>query len=473
MQPRAINATDTVRAPAAELRAPMALANRRLFNELSFELWLILIYLVVTIIGDLKAGKLGIQLKPVPLFLTDITLILVMVASFVRWPTRLLVWFSEGVGAGPVGRGAWLLCVLGAVYFALAANHIDAARDLAIFGYSLFFPLTYFALRDRRDAATVLRCLVYSGVILALLVLAQFAIGGVRGHMALVEGVDPGHNFGGAIGGHPGLNGAILGLTNEDDAAFSVFALAALSAYILCDTSRRWLHVLCATVCFFAMATATSRATMVGLALAFIATLVCAGHGRRRRLVGLAALLALPVILQPVLPRGTPGRDLLRGLRVTAFSALGGPSVDSNEEFRLVRWRYAAEMWLEHPVLGAGFGLPIVPSGLIDERESRGSYNVGMPHNTFLYLAARAGVLGLGIVLFCWSSVLRWLFSAYRRTGRSEDLAALNILVAMFGFGMFVLFFERPITNAAFWIMMAVGTRLSLDNEGINGAQRT
>ena len=456
---------------ALELRAPIAPANRRLFNELTLELWLILIYIVVTIIGDLKAGKLGIQLKPIPLFLTDITLILIMLASFVRWPTRVLVWFSEGVGAGPVGRGAWLLCVLGSLYFALAPDHIDAARDLAVFGYSLFFPLTYFALRDRRDAVTVLRCFVYSGVVLALLVLAQFAIGGIRGHMALVEGIDPGGHLSGAIGGHSGLSGAILGLANEDDAAFSVFALAALSAYILCDTSRRWLHILGATVCFFAMATATSRATMVGLALAFMVTLVCAGPGRRRRIVGLAAAIAMLVMLQPVLPRGVPGRDLLRGLRVTAVSALGGPSVDSNEQFRLVRWRYAAELWLEHPVLGAGFGLQIVPSGLIDERESRGSYNAGMPHNTFLYLAARAGILGLGIVLFCWSSVLRWLFSAYRRTGRSDDLAALNILVAMFGFGMFVLFFERPITNASFWIMMAVATRLSFDAEGINVAQ--
>jgi hypothetical protein len=40
-------------------------------------------------------------------------------------------------------------------------------------------------------------------------------------------------------------------------------------------------------------------------------------------------------------------------------------------------------------------------------------------------------------------------------------LAAANILVAMAGFAAFVLFFERPMNNASFWIMLAVAQRLA------------
>ena len=108
--------------------------------------------------------------RPGPIFLTDITLLLLFAVSLVRWPSRILYWLSEGVGAGPVGRVIWILCILATVYFVLAFSEygLYAVRDLAIFGYSLFFPLTCFAIRDRRDAVRLLRYLTYAGVILAL-----------------------------------------------------------------------------------------------------------------------------------------------------------------------------------------------------------------------------------------------------------------------------------------------------------------
>jgi hypothetical protein len=48
-----------------------------------------------------------------------------------------------------------------------------------------------------------------------------------------------------------------------------------------------------------------------------------------------------------------------------------------------------------------------------------------------------------------------------RPVRREEELAALNILIAMAGFAAFVLFFERPMNNAAFWIALAAGVRLA------------
>ena len=428
------------------------------------ELWLVLFYVVSATIGDLQVAKFNIHVGPVPLFYTDLTLLLLMILSFLRSPARVLYWITIGTGAGPIGRAAWIFCFIGVVYCALSISqyHLAALQDLAIFGYSLFFPLTYFAIRDRRDARTLMRSFVYAGVALALLVMLQYVIGGVKGHASMVDGIEPsvyGQRL--AEESHSFLGSAILQFRNQDDAASAIFALAALVAYIVLERKWRGLHVLCAAVCFGALTVSTSRATVVGLALAAAFTFICLGRRYRLRYALCVAMCGAGLVGSAFLPDRTPGADLMRGLRVAVSSALGGPAVDSNADFRLKRWRYSANVWLEHPLLGEGFGRPIIPAGLIDAAENKGDYNAGMPHNTFLFVAVRTGLLGLGVVLFCWAQVIKQLFSKFIRVGAADELAAINVLVAMFGFAAFVLFFERPVTNAGFWIVAAIGAHLA------------
>ena len=445
-----------------------SLAAALSLHKMPLELSLILVYVVAATVGDLKVGKVSVQIGAVPVFFTDITLILILLISFIRWPARVLYWVSVGTGAGLISRGVWVLCLLAIVYFALAVPeyHLYALRDLAIFGYSLFFPLTYFAIRDRRDAAKVLWYFIYSSVILAVIVLLQFAIGGVRGHLALVDSVSASLYMNGiGEGVHSSFGRAILQLTNDDDASFAVFALAALASYIILDRRWRRFHILCAIACFLALAVATSRAAVVGLTLASAVTFICLGAGYRVRHALFVAICALTVIASSAMPHAIPGVNLMRGLRTSVLNAIGGPSVDPTSEFRMIRWSYATDLWLGHPMLGVGFGCPIIPAGLVDENEGRGEYNVGMPHNTFLFLAARTGIVGLGVVLFCWIGVFRRLVRKFRGTRGPDELAMVNILMAMFGFAMFVLFFERPVTNAMFWILMAVGARLAAYEE--------
>ena len=428
------------------------------------ELWLVAFYVLSATVGDLRVAKFNIHIGPVPLFYTDLTLLLLMILSFLRSPARVLYWITIGAGAGPIGRAAWIFCIIGVVYCATSIGqyHLAALQDLAIFGYSLFFPLTYFATRDRRDARTLMRCFVYAGVALALLVVLQHVVGGVKGHVTMLDGVES-SVYGERVAeqSQSFLGSAILQFQNQDDAAYAIFALAALVAYIMLERRWRTLHVLGAAVCFGALTVSTSRATMVGLALAATFTFICLGRRLRLRYALCVAVCGATLLGSAFLPDRIPGADLMRGLRVAVSSALGGPAVDSNADFRLKRWRYSANLWLEHPLLGEGFGLPIIPAGLIDATENKGDYNAGMPHNTFLFVAVRTGLLGLGVVLFCWAQVIKRLFSKFVRVGAADELAAINVLVAMFGFAAFVLFFERPVTNAGFWIVAAIGARLA------------
>lgn len=130
--------------------------------------------------------------------------------------------------------------------------------------------------------------------------------------------------------------------------------------------------------------------------------------------------------------------------------------------FRMIRWRITFALWLTHPVFGVGFGRMLLPYTLPSlQTEMRlGQFNMGMPHNTFLFLAARMGLIGLLSVLFCWLFVLRRLFVVSKNAREADELAAANMLVMMFGFGMFGLLFERPQLNAVFWIVVAIGQRL-------------
>jgi O-antigen ligase len=448
---------------AVQTRAPFHPTERSLdpdFNSQGFslkalslrhmtvELWVILVYTIIVGVGDLRAAKLGIQIGPLPVFLTDISLLMLLLVSIVRWPSRILFWLSAGAEAGVVGRLAWILCIVAAIYFALAVPeyHLYAARDFAIFGYSLFFPLTYFAIRYREDAVRLLRYFTYAGVLLSIMVLLE--VSGV--HLGLLTG-----------GERIVLGRRILAVGAQDASAFSVFSLAALLGYAVFDRRLRNLHMVLAAVCFLALAASTSRAAVVAIGLVSCLTLAYAGPRYRIRAALLVAVVFLLVFFSPLLSANRPGVKLLQDLRMSIVSAASGPTVDPTSQFRLVRWHHATTLWMQHPIFGVGFGRPIIPSGLVDSGERQGQFNAGMPHNTFLFLGARTGFLGLGIVLLCWCVTLSRLLRTFPRMHRPDDLAALNILLAMFAFATFVLFFERPVTNAAFWIVLAIANRLA------------
>lgn len=409
------------------------------------ELWLTLIYLVAIGTGDLQASKIGFTVGPVPLFLTDITLFLLFAASFVRWPSRILYWLSEGFGAGSVGRAVWLLIVLAVVLFCFAVGDypLYAARDLAIFGYSLFYPLVYFAIRDRRDALKLLRYFSYAGVIAAVLLVAQETVGLDLGLFEPMRRVALGQTF------------VVLRGTS------SIFSLVYVCVYAIFDREFRVFHIVCVLLCGFSLAESVARAHIVGVFVAAGITLYCARTKDRVRFLLAGFILGLPVLLAPLIPQNVPASRQLENLRLSVISAAGGPSVDGNAGFRTRRWEYAIASWAEHPFVGIGFGREIIPSGLVDPTERKGDFNVGMPHNSFLFILARTGLIGLALILYCWSSIVSRLIAMFRRTYRVEYLAVADILGAMFAVAMFGLFIERPASDASFWILLAIGARLA------------
>jgi O-antigen ligase len=416
-------------------------------KPLRFDILIIVGYLVVTRIGSLSAAKWGIEIGPVPLYLTDLTLIALLIVSMVKRPGQVLFWGTAGRAAGVAGQTTWMLCVAALVYFVFAfpVYGIFAVRDLAIFIYSMFFALTYFAVSNRVWARRITRYFVYAGVILGLLVLVQFVTGVTITFVGTIERTVMGRQ--------------IVYVGNDDFGGILAASTMGLIAYALTQRELRTLHLLAAALCFVAMASTGTRSSMVAIAAASFVTFMLLSNRYRLALGAVTILFGFMLLAGAALPETIPGVRALHNFFVGIVSATGG-ATDPNTAFRIERWKDAFHTFTAHPLLGVGFGRPILHQMYIGAWEP-GKFNLGMPHNTYLFVLARSGLLGFGLIAIAMIWGLWKLGSAVRRYRLPDDLAALNALVAMATFGAFVLFFERPMINAAFWMMLAVGVRLS------------
>lgn len=424
----------------AGLRDQLSLKPRRL------DILIIVAYIVITRVGTLSAEKLGVHFGPVPLFITDIALLGLLMVSLFKRGGLILFWSSAGQKAGAAGLAVWALCVAGIVYFIFAfpIYHLLAVRDLAIFEYSLFFPLTYFAVDNRIWAQRITRYFIYSGVVLGILILIQFA-----------TGVDIG--FGSTDRMVLGHDIAYVGF--GDDGGILAVSLMGLIAYALMERERRLIQLGCALLCFVAMAATGTRSALIGAVVAALVTFFLLSHRHRLAFVVVAISFCATLLAGAALPETIPGVKPLHDFYLGLTSAAGG-ATDVDGAFRIDRWKDAIDTWRAHPWFGVGFGRDILHQVFIGEWTTD-MFNLGMPHNTYLFLLARVGLLGFGLVMFAMMVGLWKLGLAVRQYRQPDDVAALNALIVMIVFAGFVLFFERPIHNAAFWIMLAVAIRLA------------
>ena len=432
------------------LRGPVSAvdATESVRRPMSVAAWLLLTYVVVTRIGHLEVTKLGGHVGGVPIFLTEIFLILSFVATIVVRPVSLLGWVLGGGWAGPVGRTVWLIAVLATVHFALAFSQygIYAARDFAIYMYSLFFILTYFAISRREHAIRMLLWSTYAGVVAAALLIlttvTDFHVGLYDESNRLV------------------LGESIESFGSGDVGGIIAFSLASVATYALLERRHRYFNLVCAIVCFAGIALPQTRSAVFGLGLAGAFSLFALGARHRVILCCLAVSAVGIVALSPLLPEHLPGASALQNLYAAVVSG-AEYHADANAQFRLIRWHLALETWFSSPIFGVGFGTDILPNWLLSIDELN-TFNYGMPHNTYLTILARTGLVGLALFVF---AIVWFLYRAYRLmragSGNAHLLAAANMICTMVGFGLFVLFFERPLHGATFWITMAVAVRLA------------
>lgn len=429
--------------PAAELAPAASL------RELGVGGLLIVLYLVVTRIGHLEAAKIGIQIGPLPLFLTEMFMIATALVVAITRPAQIVCWLLTGGMARAPGMLLWLLFLTSLAYAAMAVEQwgILAIRDLAIFSYGIVFALAYFVLDTREKAAAAMRWFAYSGTGLAVALIVDTVSGahiffGAQDRIVTTENLLARSFGGGDVGG------------------IVSFSLVALLAYAVTTAERRMFHSVSAALCLYALALAQTRSAVLGLSLGIIYSLFGMRTTQRISFVSLAAGGVLTVIALPVL---LPELGISRSILSFGAAVQGGLELqhDDNFYFRLLRWDKVLDIWRENPFFGTGFGRPLIPRSLLNEVEE-GNFNVGLPHNTYLTILARLGLYGFLLIMGAW---ITSIVVATRAIGRSrfaaDAFAAGAALVVMMGYATFVLFLERPMHSATLWIVAAIACRLA------------
>ena len=141
---------------------------------------------------------------------------------------------------------------------------------------------------------------------------------------------------------------------------------------------------------------------------------------QRSRLIGIAVLL-LPALLASQMLLDTLGANVVSAQRIV--------SQGSYDPLRLTMWRAAVDIFLDHPLLGAGFDSFSREFFLRIERFPING--VGIPehsHNLLFEFLAEFGLCGVGLLVGC---ALLWLRSIDMRRGDSATLLALGLLLVL------------------------------------------
>ncbi len=441
-----------VRGPApddatwAAPRPPAALPRLR---DAGFGALVIIIYLVMTRIGGLDAAKIGFQAGPLPMFLTDIVLFTLLANAFMTHSPGLIVWVSSGGQADVPGRLIWVLFIVSGVYLAFAIPEwgIFAVRDFAIFSYALLFVLSFIILDTPARARLVMRWFTYSGVLLAFLLSVDVLSGAKIFFDAHIRYVTQARI-------------QVVAYGSGDVGGVISFSMAALIGYVLLERERRMFHLVCLAICFLGLAIGQTRAAVFGIGCAIVYSMV--GMTAVQRMV-LIALMTITTILLAGIAILMPDSSIANTTTQLVSAVQGGASFtkDDNFLFRFLRWDAVIQLWLDNPILGVGFGQPLIPSWLIKSQEA-GMFNAGLPHNTFLTVLARMGCLGFVLVIGPWVyAICKATVAAHRGAYRADAFAAGMALTTMLGYSNFVLFIERPMHAAALWMVCAIACRLT------------
>jgi O-antigen ligase len=147
------------------------------------------------------------------------------------------------------------------------------------------------------------------------------------------------------------------------------------------------------------------------------------------------------------------------------FDSNRSDSSGANARWRLAYWHFLLDQTLKEPVLGVGFGKPADfrwRGTLYDPRRGNAAdpNDITPPHNSFLNVFYRTGLLGLIPLLVLVALGLWRGIAAIRRpdVGRA-DQALLAGFVAVFVFASFIALFnvalENPYIGLFFWTPLA------------------
>ena len=254
-------------------------------------------------------------------------------------------------------------------------------------------------------------------------------------------------------------------------------AWGGLVLIILTYSRAAWLAAAVTLVAFVVMAPRVRRLAAVGIGTAVLATAWGAAVGAEKaQISGDAANLraaAEELEGQTLAKREIRGDDGGGGggggnveippeVRETFSNNI---SHQSNSKWRLAIWEFQLERVAEQPLFGVGYGRPTRfywSSKFYDARVGApGGPDVTAPHNSFVNITFRTGLLGIGAIIAIVAIAIRRVWPWLRDTeSRSQERATIVGLVALLlfitGIASLNVSLEGPFMGIFFWTVLGL-----------------
>ena len=246
-----------------------------------------------------------------------------------------------------------------------------------------------------------------------------------------------------AVGGDRRVGGPI---GDPNDLAFFLIPAVALGPAVRGGRHPR-LWDLATVVVVVGIAGTLSRGALVGLVVMLLVVLVT-GMVRARVVVGLVAAVVTAVLLVVV---------TLPGL-VSVSLQQKGVVADQNVSERLGLWRAAAQMTVEHPVLGLGPGaFSLEHDEFTTNLPDDVNHPLDVAHNTWLEVSSELGLVGLAAFV----AVLVLAFAgAWRAWKQRGDPVGAAVCAGLVGTAVAATFVTEQY-YLPFWLLAALAVGVS------------
>jgi O-antigen ligase len=437
--------TDSGRAPSFPERLVASPSRRRwaeAFNGLNFELLTVagLFLLTATFGREFSKIELGFSwLHP-----TEVMIAVAATVAVIRLGPSAALNRIRATGALIPLVALWLVGAVAAIRGLQDWGFSLVLHDIGLVEYSVIVPLLALVVANRQQLLWLVKLLALGGL---LAVLVQ-----VLNYWTPDE-----WELGADLGLIEVASGMYIGM-------YVAWVISRVAAGL--DVAR-W-HYLVAVLGVAFVVIGASRAAWLGLLAALVIALTLAPRDTRL----LTAIVAAAVVVlgagfsipaERLNPGGGDTPTVINEVGASLDSAAESGQ-GSNTAWRVAFWRFLIEQSAEQPVIGAGFGAPsnFTWSGIpYDSRtgDPNNSFDVTAPHNSFVNLLYRTGVVGLlAVVALVVLAAWRLVPVASRSKGetRAVSIWLLAMVALTCAVASFAVALEGPFLGIFFWAALGL-----------------
>jgi len=406
----------------------------------------------------LGASRWGTNLGSSPLFLTDVLILLGLIGWFLATMTQ---GSRPLTGYVPQRRPSTLFVFLFAFVVIRALTSVsngpllDWIRDAApfLYGFLAFVAAHSFARAPAEVRAKTMRVFWYA-LVFHLVWMIFVTLTGTRGFATPLGSA-------GIFEMRPDIDAALLGV------GAGIFLLRAFR-----EPKKFWpiFATISSVACVLLM---NSRAALISVALSLgLAYLLHYSTTRGKTMIRSFMQLAVPIVLLfglISLPLTAPGQRILATIDRSQTGTVGQVNAQGTERARQLVWSGVVE-WTNkegsRQLFGSGFGNDfLTESGTLQYLEGTTYENVRSPHNWFVGVYARMGLVGLALAVAVCAQLLVTILR-HRKRIAADPLLSLTALitVAILPVATLGVVLESPFGAVPFW--WAAGILFTLRKAG-------